>query len=358
MSFHLPYRGLPQELLDQIYEELLCPPAGVEIASMCYIKRFQKQHRRRIPQLPRNQFPTCLPIHSFSTPLGRLPQPVQQQKAIKFESVRNKRLHYPESYDALRCVVPVETAIFRTSRKMSAAALDLFYSKNVFDFHAVDIVDTLLLLGRIPLQHRSKVKNIRLIGTFPMIDLLKCGKIIALLPSLVRVEVPMGDVRAQYIYGEQGFDNNFNFSNRDRARALETYLMIKTWKMLILRKSQQEFRFTYTLHYPDQDSERTFRLISKFREIEVSRYRVRGPHGIQQSSGKNLTADVQVTKGPTGEAHISIILRREQHESPNEEEATAELLQEIREKNARILEIHWVIETLKRTAQVASEIHA
>lgn len=107
MSFHLPHRGLSQELRDMIYKHALCPPDGLRI-QRGYIRSF---------------------------------------KGSK-ESI-------------LKCVQPVASALLHTNRQVHDATLPLLYGGNVFSLD-MTCPEALQLLQALPKKYQMLIRKLSL----------------------------------------------------------------------------------------------------------------------------------------------------------------------------------------------------
>lgn len=116
MSFHLPHRGLSQELRDMIYKHALCPPEGPRI------------------------------VHSRSLEDSRHP------KCKKF-----------------KCVEPIGSALLRTNRQVYDATLPLLYGGNVFSLD-MTCPDALQLLQALPKKYQVLIRKLNLPTLLMMAD--------------------------------------------------------------------------------------------------------------------------------------------------------------------------------------------
>lgn len=165
MSYNLPYRGLPLELREMIYEALLCPPGGLVIARKRDIERYQVILDAKRPCLPMNhlQFPDCSYIdpgntvcmarfpHTTKAPDGDVGMPLTEFSYL--------REFYPASYEELRCENPPNLNILLTCHEVRSEA-SAFLGRNLFEFKDVSPVAELQFLQNLPSAALDRIHSV------------------------------------------------------------------------------------------------------------------------------------------------------------------------------------------------------
>jgi hypothetical protein len=116
-SYHLPYRGLPLELREPIYKELLWNPNGVTVDTKYDISSFEETTE-------------------------------EEDLDDDWE---------PDSFK-LGCLEPTESALFLTNKETSAHTRAMFFSSNVFHFR--NLKGAKLMDGTIPREYVNMMKDV------------------------------------------------------------------------------------------------------------------------------------------------------------------------------------------------------
>jgi hypothetical protein len=133
MSYHLPYRGLPRELRDKIYEAAVCPPGGIVFKQKCNIDRYVEVYKKKYPYLPHVQFVECPCIADYK--IVRASQFLYPAKGYWADHDRldMEWCHFPEDFYELTLKFPITTNLLLTNREMREEATPVL-SNNTFDF--------------------------------------------------------------------------------------------------------------------------------------------------------------------------------------------------------------------------------
>ena len=160
MSYASQYRGLPRELRDQIYENLLCPPDGLIIAHASKIPRY----RQKRAQLPMVQFPACAYIdQSNRYPKNQFPYPRPRlrysSRRFLRDAVGRSRFRGPFP-DKPKVKNPIDISIFLANREVFAEASSMFYQNIRLVFHDMYPEGCVRFLKRLP---RAVLPRIRIL---------------------------------------------------------------------------------------------------------------------------------------------------------------------------------------------------